>query len=406
MKVLPLIIILLYLSPFHAKADTGNRTLSGSVTDANGEALPGVNLIWLGTTTGTTTNLSGAFELKRTDRDQQLVVSCIGFTTDTLAIAPEQEYIDIILQEGMELQEVNVVARKITLQKLRNSVMNTDMISKDELFRAACCNLGESFVTNPSVDVNYSDAATGAKQIRLLGLSGTYVQLLTENIPNFRGASAAYGLGYVPGPWMQSIQVSKGTSSVKNGYEALTGQINIEFKKPQSPEADWVSANLFASTTSRYEANADASVKLSDKWSTMLLAHIMFCTPYVILSVTPKLRSLDPNLADAALDLGATPLQALTKVIVPQIMPGIISGALIAFTMSSIGVAVPVQGGIGPWHFMVIATLVCFGVGKDDAAAFALVVHTIQTVWVIVCGLFGIVALPITNKKPEAKVLN
>lgn len=273
MKVLPLIIILLYLSPFHAKADTGNRTLSGSVTDANGEALPGVNLIWLGTTTGTTTNLSGAFELKRTDRDQQLVVSCIGFTTDTLAIAPEQEYIDIILQEGMELQEVNVVARKITLQKLRNSVMNTDMISKDELFRAACCNLGESFVTNPSVDVNYSDAATGAKQIRLLGLSGTYVQLLTENIPNFRGASAAYGLGYVPGPWMQSIQVSKGTSSVKNGYEALTGQINIEFKKPQSPEADWVSANLFASTTSRYEANADASVKLSDKWSTMLLAH-------------------------------------------------------------------------------------------------------------------------------------
>lgn len=261
------------MSPFHAKADTGNRTLSGSVTDANGEALPGVNLIWLGTTTGTTTNLSGAFELKRTDRDQQLVVSCIGFTTDTLAIAPEQEYIDIILQEGIELQEVNVVARKITLQKLRNSVMNTDMISKDELFRAACCNLGESFVTNPSVDVNYSDAATGAKQIRLLGLSGTYVQLLTENIPNFRGASAAYGLGYVPGPWMQSIQVSKGTSSVKNGYEALTGQINIEFKKPQSPEADWVSANLFASTTSRYEANADASVKLSDKWSTMLLAH-------------------------------------------------------------------------------------------------------------------------------------
>ena len=84
----------------------------------------------------------------------------------------------------------------------------------------------------------------------------------------------------------------------------------------------------------------------------------------------------------------------------------IVSGALIAFTMSSIGVAVPVQGGIGPWHFMVIATLVCFGVGKNDAAAFALVVHTIQTVWVIVCGLFGIVALPITNKKPEAKVLN
>ena len=99
-------------------------------------------------------------------------------------------------------------------------------------------------MTNPSVDVSYSDAATGAKQIKLLGLSGTYVQMLTENIPNYRGAAAPYGLGYVPGPWMQSIQVSKGTSSVKNGYEAITGQINVEFKKPQLPEADWVSANL------------------------------------------------------------------------------------------------------------------------------------------------------------------
>ena len=151
--------------------------------------------------------------------------------------------------------------------------MNEDMISSAELSRAACCNLGESFVTNPSVDVSYSDAATGAKQIKLLGLSGTYVQMLTENIPNYRGAAAPYGLGYVPGPWMQSIQVSKGISSVKNGYEAITGQINVEFKKPQLPEADWVSANLFASTTNRYEANADATLKLSKRWSTSLLAH-------------------------------------------------------------------------------------------------------------------------------------
>ena len=99
------------------------------------------------------------------------------------------------------------------------------------------------------------------------------MQMLTENIPNYRGAAAPYGLGYVPGPWMQSIQVSKGISSVKNGYEAITGQINVEFKKPQLPEADWVSANLFASTTNRYEANADATLKLSKRWSTSLLAH-------------------------------------------------------------------------------------------------------------------------------------
>lgn len=265
--------ILLSLLNAYAYAGAENKILSGSVMDANGETIPGANLIWLNSSTGTSTDMYGAFELKRTSQNNRLVVSCIGFNTDTLSISAEQEYIDIVLTEGVELQEVNVVARKAGLQKIRNSVHNADLISQDEFFRAACCNLGESFVTNPSVDVNYSDAATGAKQIRLLGLSGTYVQILTENIPNFRGASAAYGLGYVPGPWMQSIQVSKGTSSVKNGYEALTGQINIEFKKPQNPEADWVSANLFASTTNRYEANADATIKLSDKWSTTLLAH-------------------------------------------------------------------------------------------------------------------------------------
>lgn len=181
--------------------------------------------------------------------------------------------LDVVLREGMELSEVQIVSRKLSTLKLRSSVMNEEIITSDELCRAACCNLGESFVTNPSVDVSYSDAATGAKQIKLLGLSGTYVQMLTENIPNYRGAASSYGLGYVPGPWMHSIQVSKGISSVKNGYEALTGQINVEFKKPQLPEADWVSANLFASTTNRYEANADATVKLSKRWSTSLLAH-------------------------------------------------------------------------------------------------------------------------------------
>ncbi len=249
------------------------NTLTGTVKDSNNEPIPGANLVWLNTSSGASTDINGEFKIDRPSKADKLVVSFIGYNTDTISVSSYQEYIDIILNEGVQLQEVNVVGRKLGFQKLRNSVSNADLINSDELCRAACCNLGESFVTNPSVDVNYSDAATGAKQIKLLGLSGTYVQMMTENIPNFRGASAPYGLGYVPGPWMNSIQVSKGTSSVKNGYEALTGQINIEFKKPQVEESDWVSANVFASTSNRYEANADASVRLSDKWSTMLFAH-------------------------------------------------------------------------------------------------------------------------------------
>lgn len=149
--------------------------------------------------------------------------------------------------------------------------VNGVSIGQKEMFRAACCNLGESFVTNPSVDVSYSDAATGAKQIKLLGLSGTYVQMLTENMPNFRGVAMPYALGYVPGTWMRSIQVSKGSSSVKNGYESITGQINIEYLKPEDPQT--VNINLFGDTKTRFEANVDGNIKVSDKLSTVLMGH-------------------------------------------------------------------------------------------------------------------------------------
>ena len=144
-------------------------------------------------------------------------------------------------------------------------------ITRKELYKAACCNLGESFTTNPSVDVSYNDAATGAKQIKLLGLSGSYVQMLTENIPNFRGLAMPYALGYVPGPWMQSIQVSKGAASVKNGYESVTGQINIEYLKPQSDPN--FNANAFIDSESRYEFNADANYRFSEPLSGGILAH-------------------------------------------------------------------------------------------------------------------------------------
>jgi len=168
------------------------------------------------------------------------------------------------------LQNVTITSRRSGTRKLGGAV-NGVMIHREELFKAACCNLGESFTTNPSVDVNYSDAATGAKQIKLLGLSGTYVQMLTENLPNFRGAAAPYSLDYVPGPWMNSIQVSKGSSSVRNGYESITGQIDVEYLKPDAE--DGATVNLYGNSLSRLEANADASIHLDDQLSTVILAH-------------------------------------------------------------------------------------------------------------------------------------
>lgn len=172
--------------------------------------------------------------------------------------------------EEQHLQGVEVTRRRMGMVRAKGAVNGT-LINQDELFKAACCNLGESFVTNPSVDVNYSDATTGARQIKLLGLSGTYVQMLTENLPNFRGAAAPYALGYVPGPWMKSIQVSKGNASVRNGYEAITGQINVEYLKPEDEQG--VTFNMYGDTESRFEANADANVHLSKGLSTEILAH-------------------------------------------------------------------------------------------------------------------------------------
>lgn len=184
------------------------------------------------------------------------------------AIAQVAENTDSISRE-QTLSDVVVNASNGTRSRAR--VESVDIIGQSQLIRAACCNLGESFTTNPSVDVSYSDAATGARQIKLLGLSGTYVQMLTENIPNLRGAALPYSLGFVPGPWMQSIQVSKGASSVKNGYESTTGQINIEFMKPQG--TDGVRGNMYYDIEQKVEANADASTHLTDKLSTSILLH-------------------------------------------------------------------------------------------------------------------------------------
>ena len=170
--------------------------------------------------------------LKRGLKQRRLINRLfISFLLASSASAAAAEEPDSIA-EVETLQEVVVQSRGT--RKLRYNAGNTELITAAELTRAACCNLGESFTTNPSVDVSYTDAATGARQIRLLGLAGTYVQMLTENIPAFRGAASPFGLGYIPGPWMQSISVSKGASSVKNGYESISGQINVEMRKPQA----------------------------------------------------------------------------------------------------------------------------------------------------------------------------
>jgi len=261
------IIISLLLSTVLMAADK----ITGYVTDEDKQPLIGANVHWHETHRGVTTDENGYFEIDRRSNEKSLMVSYIGYSSITLTIEDQTKPLHITLKSDVELDEVVVSERKIGLLSSRTSVLQSQKITYEELGRAACCNLAESFETNPSVDVSYSDASTGARQIKLLGLSGAYVQMLTENIPNFRGAAALYGLDYVPGPWMESIQISKGTSSVKNGYEAIAGQINVEYKKPFL--ADILSANVFASDAGRYEANADATWHLNENLYTGFFVH-------------------------------------------------------------------------------------------------------------------------------------
>ena len=247
--------------------------VSGVVKSNMGEVLPGAIVRWIGEKKAVSTNEDGKFHLNAWNGEQKIITSCVGFGNDTTEVKPGSKEVEITLYDNASIAEAVVTGKHTGTFKSFNTIQNVDMITSDELCRAACCNLGEAFVTNPAVDVSYSDAATGAKQIRLLGLSGTYVQMLTENIPNFRVVASPYGLGYVPGPWMESISVSKGISSVKNGYEAITGQINVEYKKPQKSDADWWSINLFGSSDGKVEGNTDATFKIGDKWSTTIIGH-------------------------------------------------------------------------------------------------------------------------------------
>ncbi len=169
------------------------------------------------------------------------------------------------------LQAVKVISKNKGLQKSSKLTANTTLVTSKELRKAACCNLAESFETNPSIDVNFSDALTGTKQIKMLGLTSPYLMIAEENIPSVRGASQAYGLSFTPGTWIESIQITKGAGSVVNGYESISGQINTELIKPINNIPFFL--NFYGSTDARFELNTHFNVKISDKWTSALFVH-------------------------------------------------------------------------------------------------------------------------------------
>ena len=250
------------------------QNLRGVVRDADNQPLVGASVYWAGTTVGASTDAQGAFLLHRVKGYDRLVASYLGYVNDTLRIDTAASRAEFTLRaEGVELEGVVVEGALSGNFVKQDGIVKGEMISFAGLCKMACCNLAESFENSASVTVGYSDAISGARQIKMLGLAGTYTQILDENRPIMRGLSAPYGLSYTPGMWLNSIQVSKGVASVTAGHDAITGQINLEHRKPTDSERLFV--NLYLDDELRPEANITTAFPVSKdgKLTSILLLH-------------------------------------------------------------------------------------------------------------------------------------
>lgn len=252
------------------------QTYKGIVLDSStGEPIIGATVYWVGTSYGAQTDVNGAFSVIKPPNVDLLSIRFIGYAPDTLHLHDKNlTELIIKLNPSTELNVVEINARQSGIIVKQYDPFLVETMTEKEFRKAACCNLGESFTTSATVDVSFSDAVTGAKHIQMLGLSGHYIQLTTELLPSIRGLAAPFGLNYIAGSWMESVQLTKGAGSVVNGYEAMAGQINVELKKPFNTDRFYI--NLYGNHMGRMEANIHWSARMGKKWSTLTLLNGSF----------------------------------------------------------------------------------------------------------------------------------
>ena len=234
----------------------------------------GAKIKFLNSKIGSTTDEEGTFSiiLPKTLPDTALI-SAFGYYNDTLVVTRKDRFraVNILLYSKTYLKEIVLQKRKKSNSILRMKTLHVEELTSTDLRKAACCNLSESFETNASVDVNITDAVSGAKKIQMMGLDGVYTQLQLENIPFIRGVESSFGLKSLPGTWIESIQITKGTGSVVNGFESMAGLVNMEIKKPESMERFYL--NVYQNIFGRSEINLNSGLKLNEKWHWGWLAH-------------------------------------------------------------------------------------------------------------------------------------
>jgi outer membrane cobalamin receptor len=255
-----------------------NAQIKGLIQGADGsqkKPIYGAKIKLLQAKTGTVSREDGTFELVLPkELPDTLVISAFGYNPDTLIVSKKDRFtaLNVILYSDKLLPEILIEYRKNGHSISRLKTLHVEELTAIELRKAACCNLSESFETNASVDVNITDAVSGAKKIQMMGLDGVYTQIQMENIPYLRGLESAFGLSSLSGTWIESIQITKGTGNVVNGYESMAGLVNLELKKPDEMEKIYL--NVYQNIFGRSEFNFNKGIILNPKWSTGFLGHV------------------------------------------------------------------------------------------------------------------------------------
>lgn len=246
--------------------------ITGTITDVNtGDPIPSAVLQWEGTEVKVLSDVNGHYTINKVNGATILSVTATDYQTTRRSVISRAGTVNFALKSANEIEEVTITGEaRATGVNSRSNRFQVD-ITQSELRKAACCNLSESFETNASVDVSYTDAVTGTRQIEMLGLSGKYILIQRENIPFGRGLNSSSGLTFIPGPFIQSIQLTKGLSSVVNGYESISGQINVEFMHPDEPLS--LSVNGFVNQGARLESNVWVGTKVSERVQMGTLLH-------------------------------------------------------------------------------------------------------------------------------------
>lgn len=245
------------------------QDIQGKVTNSKNQPLIGANVYWANTTKGTTTNSEGGFEIFHKTDASVLVASFVGYSSDSVRIA-DNLFVEFTLKELESLGQVTIKGQTEGVIISDIEPIKYEQITQTELGKAACCDLAGCFETQTTVQPQTTNVLTNSKELRILGLSGVYNQILIDGFPIIQGLTYTYGISSIPGTLVDNIFISKGANSVLQGFESMSGQINVETKEPDN--TDKLLLNAYINSFAERHLNAIYAAR-KGKWSNLTALH-------------------------------------------------------------------------------------------------------------------------------------